>query len=368
MSILTVTSCKKKEDEKTQITKEQLAAEMDRTSEEISEIDQQFLPESLKESETALLEGNPCADSDGFFDCQPELLKVYLGIAKGMTEVLVDMTEFTTTFASYLNPGAVGTYDIPEEEQDGIASIEYDFQSINDYKVRLLDANGDAVIYMHGTRDADGQGTYEMYLNATTLEGMELSAAQEDSLVRFYAEYLGADEMSVDVSIINMACEDDDIRAPGKMRIVVDKSDEIWTGKTMMYHPRFGGSDQDDCSLEVNEDTELSMNTEFVGGEDNATAALYMAPTTVDSADDLEESYNISDFCTNFPASCSSGMGFGDPNPVSSYLNPYCIESGETTWNIECEDYPESEFMNDSRWILPKEMSTYTFEMPNSFL
>lgn len=326
-------------------------------SENVGAVSDNMVPGSLAvdtSSELALA-GNPCEDTEGFFDCQPVLLKLYLSIVQDMVDSTAQILGKSEEYVSKLSVGAEG-----EEAVSGskfLAKIEYKVSSAEEYTLLLHSKKG-SFVYLDVDK-SEKVKTYDLYFNAANAPDSD-----QAGVVHATIEFESKTSFTADVSMTGMKCNDDDVRAPNKIRIKVTRDDDVWNGKAMLYHPRFQSSDDDTCDLEISDATEMLMYTDFAGNDDNSSGSLYLLPSNVDDVDNITD-YPASSFCSNFSSSCSGGKGFGDPNPVSSYGNPFCATSDDAQWNADCSDVTTDDYSAKSMWITPEAMADFTNTFPS---
>jgi hypothetical protein len=318
-----------------------------------------MLPGSLDDQDAAglaLLAEGPCAATDGFFDCQPVLLKIYLGMARQSVGVVQGMLAGVTDHVA-----ALGVGEGSIEPEDGkFSKISYKIASEDTYELLFETSAGP---FLHFSAAA---GHYE--LTGDMARDPEGEGAGK---IHVAVDYEDDDTFSTEVRLIDLPCKTADIRAPQNIAIKVDRDGSVWKGKAHMYLPRWLVEDDAPCDLVPTESTKMFIATDFVGSEAEATVALYMADTTAETAETLTTEFPASEFCANFPAACHDGYAFGDPNPISTYTNNFCVEvDAETAWGGNCDsevaDVASGAFGPGADWILPDEMDELTAEVPNA--
>lgn len=330
------------------------------TSANLATVQSNMLPSALSISSSSLaLQDDPCANSDGFFDCQPTLVKLYLKIAK---DILGHLQEVVSKSSGAINQFEVGTKGTAQPTEPGAPpKIDYDVTSGSDYTLILHSTKG-PFIYLD-VDETQSRKSYQAKWNSANApdengdEGM--GNAQID------IDYVSDSDFNMTVRISDMTCKDEDVRAPEKLAIHINKSSGTWKAKAMIYQPRWLVQDGTKCSFTPTDSSKMFMYTDIISDEDSATASLYLMPSSVSSTSDFSN-WPASDFCTNFSGSCQNGYGFGDPNPVSSYKNSFCATSSSATWNSECSGLAASDFSAASNWIVPTDLDDISVSVPSS--
>ena len=325
----------------------------------LTSVSENIAPNSLDSSSTALAEDNPCANSDGFFDCQPILLKLYIKISSDIVNMVGQVVTNSKTFIDSKEAGSSGTEDITDTSSD-IKKIVYNVTSANDFAFIL---HSDTGAFLHLDYDATGgtsiyNATFDVANSPDAEEG-------ETNKVNISINYTDAKNFSATIKIVDMACSDDDVRAPNAIYITVDRADDVVTGKSMLLSERWLTSDGATCSLTPTDATRNFLYTDFSGNDTNSSASIYLIGSSVTSVDSFPD-WEAADFCTNFSENCSNGYGFGDSNLISSYTNPFCATSTDATWGTDCTDVTTANYGDSSKWLLPSEMTALTVTMPTS--
>jgi hypothetical protein len=348
-------SCSKKEDEDEETVIETPLTEG--ASSAVKDVNDTMIPGSLVLSTSLHLEGdNPCANTDGFFDCQPNLLKLYLSMGQSMTETMQTIVSAMGAGLKNLKEGTSGKFEDNDPEAE-IASVEYKITTATDYSLFMNTKKG-PFIYL-AVKD-----------NKITLKMNGANAIGDDDgempdAVSAEIDYTDKDNYSVSVVIAGMACDPDDVQAPSNIAIDIVRTEGTNQGKAMMYLPRWRGDNS--CSTTPSSDTEVFIYTDFVGDDTNSTGALYMMDASVTSAGDFS-SWEASDFCGNFDNVCSNGGWNGEV--IADYKNNFCVTGEDTAWNTTCDSDNElistPTFSSSKRWILPEAFKDYEAEFPDA--
>lgn len=356
MTASLVLSCqKKKEEEKTET--KSTATTMTETSKKLETIYENMLPASLSTNATTLEEG-PCAKADGFFDCQPEFLKMYMAMARqtlGGTSTMVKM--IGEGLGEKVKSGTSGTVET-DEEGDDIKKVDYDMESNSKWDIILHTAAGPFVDL------SVDENKYTLQFNQANEGGSLKLKEGGGGLSRIDVVYTDEEHFDLEVQLTGMACRDQDVRAPNKMIIKISRSGDQWKGKTMFYMPRWIGQNPQ-CTDAIVDASKMFFYTDFVANNDSATEAIYLADYTVATAAVLPD-HEASDFCVNHPTMCNNGHGMGDPNPVASYTNPFCTSDSGTDWGQACDGLPTSDFSSADEWELGSKLSDLTITLRSS--
>src|SRR5690606_10958083 len=107
-------------------------------------VEENMLPGSLAISTAGLRlqEGDdPCAESDGFFDCQPEMLKLYMDLARTMVGGTSDIVaEFSEGFFSDFpvpTDGEAVCETLTIDDDESLDSVEYCVTSESEYAIKI---------------------------------------------------------------------------------------------------------------------------------------------------------------------------------------------------------------------------------------
>ena len=150
-----------------------------------------------------------------------------------------------------------------------------------------------------------------------------------DQHIEITVNFTTSETWDVDVYFGNNVCDATDPKGPTKARLKVGLANNLWTGKAMLYSPRWEapGAAAITCASGL---SEIAMYTDYVGNSTSSKASLYLIPASnsnLTSIVDLE----LHDFCTNFASYCG---GPGEPATVAPYSNPFCSTGPSTspTW------------------------------------
>lgn len=289
--------------------------------------------------------GNPCVEADDLFDCQPILLQLYVNMAKNVLDVVTAIISGAGTEMGDLEDGASGT------ATEGTTEIQYSKTTDTDYSV-LLSENSTPVGYI----DVNG--------NIYTVK-MDLSNMPEDDTggtvgqIQATVTYTDANTWSIVFFLAGMSCSEDDVAAPERVEIQVDKAGGLWTGKAMLYGPRWVGSDSLNCSSTATDDTSMNFYTDFVGNDTAAKASVYMMQRDKNSLDDIAD-YGMD----------AIGESFG--GDTSAYANPFCNPAGtlDALWGNNCSGLDTTisaaDYSASTNWVTPYDFYQLEVTLPSS--
>jgi hypothetical protein len=337
------------------------------TTTKLSNVEVNMVPGSLALPGTALrlmADQNTCAGTSGFLDCQPNLLKVYMNVAKlavqlaGSTLSKMDLIlSALSGKGQFVEPTSAQTvhYDITDEAAYHVLTVSSLGPTL---EVKVA---GDRVRIKHDDANNTGKTTGER------------------SKIDIDIDYKSTTEFIVDVRVVQLKCDASDIRAPEGIRVKVWYKDGIRTGKAQMYSPRWFDTTGlgSTCDTTPTSLTKAFMFTDFVGDDTSTTAALYLMTDAVVSKSAIQN-WSIDQMPTNFasthPLMCSSnGSGdhlcLADPNPVSGYRNNFCVvKNASHTWNTSCSSTSTlisgGTFLPTEDWELPAGMQSLFAPMP----
>lgn len=289
--------------------------------------------------------GDPCADSDGFLDCQPVLLQLYIELAEEILDMAVSVVDEVGTELGTLSDASgsltVDTFD-----------VEYTMTSATEFSM-LMSQDGSSAAYV----DVDGT-TYTVMADIALMEEGE----GESGVVSIVVDYTDADTWDAEIFIDAMECTAEDVRAPDKIKLLVGKGDGLWTGKAMLYSSLWRVDNDATCSETVTDDTTMNMFTDFVANAAAAKANVYMMDRSVDSIANIE-SFELSDYDDNYDDS------FGD---TSLFPNSFCNPAStlDAVWGDDCTDEDATvagaEFGSSDDWVTPEVFAVQSVTLPTS--
>lgn len=304
-------ACAKKAEEKPESTNVATVAVANMTT-----VSQNLTPASLATSASSTLANNACAGKNGLVDCQPEFLKIYLKASKEQLEAVTKIVGNVGGALGQLPDGASGTF-----QSDNGRTGEYTKTNADNYSFTILSgATKLAYVKVTGT---------------TYLVEIDFAGMGETTGGKYEAEvvYTAADSWSMTVMFTGAACKTDDVRAPQNIRLKVTKSGALWTGKVMLYSPRWAQVNPDPtCADTVTAAKTFNMYSDFVADATVAKMSVYVGTNQTTNI----AAKPISAFCTEYGSLCTGGVFIAET--PANYANPACITAatGSATWNSNC--------------------------------
>ncbi|WP_141732717.1 hypothetical protein [Oligoflexus tunisiensis] len=347
-------SCDKKEDDDAAATS---TPDVATATTNIDFVSDNMVPGSLILSTSLNLEGNPCEGTDGFFDCQPQLLKLYLGMGKSMVEMSSTMiTQITETFGSF--PDEKGTL----EGDDG-TTVDYEITSDTVFKFLIHSTKGP---FMH-LDVADN--VYKIKFDGANSDEEEGEGdGGGPASVETTITYTDENNFEVDLFLDGMECSGNDVQAPASIAINIKYVEGVAQGKAMMYLPRWLGNNT--CETTPTAETKMFIYTDFAGDSTNTTGALYMVKNTISDVSAFSD-WEVADFCTNFSSQCQNGAAFGEQTPIADrYKNNFCVTTDDVEWATTCTSsstlISTPTFSAASTWILPTDLEARDVTLPSA--
>lgn len=321
----------------------------------LTAVSQDFVPTSLESTSASVLSlrplSDPCEGVTNFAVCQSNLIRAYIQIGKAMVDT---MTQITSVVGQQLGQVADG--------QSGTSNngrISFEKVDSQNWEVLFRTLGGDSVAHT-----SVAGSVYNLSFD-------QRNDADDPQDLRLQAQvtYTDAETWTVDVFMINDECDATDPGAPSRLHLKLGKANGLWTGKAMLYSPRWNAPGETVSCATATGTHEIAMYTDFVGNDTSTKAALYMIPATVNTLSSIGD-YDLSDFCTNFAAYCG---GAGEPTAgfLSAYTNNWCTTGPSTnpTWGDSCSSNATvsgAAFSNASLWVTPVNLKAATITLPTS--
>ncbi|MFH1726791.1 MAG: hypothetical protein ABIA04_00035 [Pseudomonadota bacterium] len=307
----------------------------------IQNVSDNMLPETLQYVEAAIpgvLKGfknsgdsNPCAaftGDDGLFACQPILLQLYLSMVSDFIDVpvsIISETEAEVDAATDGSTGEVSSVSLPYFE----GTIETD--------IVFEKTDSENIVY-----NIYADNTYIAYLSVTNGDTFQFihSSSFRDETIAFEADISYTDEDNFEISTVLSSpdCNDNDVAAPDTIQLINTITNGLSVGAAHLYSDLWlgDGGVENTCDTTPSDDTAASIVTRFVGNDTAAKGepTIMLQTQTTLNEDDFS-TYAMNNFATTF------GM-FDYPIDLTSYVNPFCIESSDidtAIWDDNCEDY-----------------------------
>lgn len=302
-----------------------------------------YSPDSLKSSTGVKLMADLCAGTD-LFGCQPRLIKEYIFFSKQLLAAVRMMMEGVGKGLGHLADGAKGTVTVSDLPQTSIiykkiSDTVYDVIMVNTTSTdTFLDISVNGNVY---SLKWNFERTPSALKNADTPTQGSLDAV---------VTYTDANNWTSNIAFLGMACNVLEPRAPERIRIIMSKSNSMWSGKAMLYNGRWAYDDNVvSCNSTENDLRSMNLYTDFVGNQTAAKAKVYMMRRSVSNFNN-DETYALSNFLNTYNTGWSINL--------SAYSNPFCT-TGPTniTWNNECSgtssDVASASFGLVSDWVQP---------------
>ena len=306
------------------------------------EISSNYIPDSMASSssssssryenlsiEMADDSGDPCEGTD-LFGCQSRLLKMYISMSK---DIFDNATSFISEVGSHLgsipdgDSGVVTAEDGTVIHYDKVSATDWDFLAVTSLGTFFdLSINGN--VY------------------ALKMDSSNSNDAEDDEIVQLslVISYTDESNWSLTSIIAGFECNAEDVRAPERIKMIISRSGDIYTGKAMLYSPRWAYFDPDPtCSSTVDDNHSMSLYTDYVANDAAGKVKVYMMKRNVADISSIVN-YPMSSLCDifyeNFGASdaaqCLAWLSGGDMSPVQ-YPNPFCTTGpDQATWESDC--------------------------------
>ena len=340
---------------------DEAASLVDSASIKIGNVEANMVPGSLAISTGSLqlLNGNPC-EGLGFLECQPDLLKLYLDIAKRMVSGANRRLKGMDTLLKSKTGGGSFEADDPTTKQK--ETFSYNIVSPTDFQVHTKTSKGPTMF-------TTVKGNAIEFQTDDT-NRLTNSSSESPSRVHTKITYTDDQNFEVDLKLHMTECNDRDVRSPARIRVKVKYSDGIRTGKAQMYNPLWLIDNDDTCDTIVTDATKIFIFTDFVGDDSSTTAALHLLNSSVTDKLDFPD-WSFDQIPGNFPQICDGNYCMGEQKEATSYNNNFCVKPQVTTvWGGSCTSsdarISSGVFLDVADWLLPAEMSVLVDEIPTS--
>lgn len=361
---LSIFSCKKEEEE--EVSTAATPGFADETVTELNSVSTNFIPDSMATSSSSsslksrfggsdgpLYAGDddPCTGTD-LFGCQPRLVKLYVANSKYMFDAT---TAFLTVFSRHLGlipDGESGVVNM----SDG-SSLHFSKTSASDWSILSTNSAGTFLDF------SASSGGYNMKMDFS-----KNPDTTEDDIGVFEidVDYTSATSWSVEVTIIGQECNSDDVRAPERIRILINYDGAFSTGKAMLYSPRWAVfGTEPTCSTTVTDSTALALYTDFVAHNTAAKAKVYMMKRTVSDMSSMDP-YDMNNLCDTYydnfgqanAANCEAAFLIWAGLNMDDYPNPFCTTGPDhADWGSNClgtaANVAVTAYGSSSDWTLP---------------
>lgn len=346
-------SCKKKEESTT--VNSNIASQVVTN---LSQVSSNFTPTSLSSASSQNLSqaSDPCASTTDWAICQSNLIREYLKIGKSSVETITQLVSSIGGALGQIPDGNSGT------SENG--KISWSKSNSGAWSVISRGTNNASNAYI-----SISSNVYTLKVDNSVSENSPTNWKVEASVT-----YTDSETWDVTVFVSNTDCNSSDVGAPSKATIYVSKANGLWSGKAMLYSPRWKKPNVTvTCNGTAAGTYEIAMYTDFVGNNTSTKAALYLIPASVSSLTNSNSStYSINNFCTNFSDACGVTGG-----PTSSYFttngiqNNWCTTGANTspTWGNNCSSnasVSSASYSSDSIWIAPATLKLKDVTLPTS--
>ncbi|MCC2679396.1 MAG: hypothetical protein K0R29_1972 [Pseudobdellovibrio sp.] len=349
--VLFFTNCKKSET----TTSSNISSQVVQNLQTISA---NYSPDSLSSVSTSSASiqssDDPCEGVTDFAVCQSNLVKAYISVGK-------DAVDSVSTLASQVGR-ALGEVPDGNSGTSSDGKISWSKTSSDVWSILTRNASNGSIAYF-----SVNNGVYTLKLDQNNAETNPL-----DQQIEAVITYNNESDWDVDVYFGNNECDATDVDDPSKVRIKMARSSGLWTGKAMIYVPRWQtpGSTAPTCAT-TSGANDIAMYTDFVGNNASTKAALYLIPTTESGTS--YAAFDLPGFCTNFASTspCGGGAGQIPPAFLNSYPNNWCTTGPNTTptWGDSCSTNSavnSASYSSGSNWTAPSVLKGYSVTMPTS--
>jgi hypothetical protein len=321
-------------------------------------------PGSLAVGETALhlIGDDPCENSENFYDCQPNLLKLYLDLSKNGIKTTREIVKGLDQLLRIVGAGK-GSFDL--EEDDGIEKIYYDITSATKFDVLAVSEIGPVIRVQKEDENiwVNFHGKNEIKDGEATADNSKMAIHFKGSIEKF----------TVDFRMHRGDCDPNDVGAPAGIRILLDYEDGVRVGQSQMYLPRWinliDGGITPSCNTIVTPINTGFMFTEFAADDTYATAGVYLGlGSEISSNDDIHD-HPLSNIYKYIPG-CSNTTPCGDID-FDDFTNNFCADKSSMThaWGENCtssdnDKISEATFLSDDRWLTPAELTVFIKDLP----
>ena len=324
----------------------------------LSVISSSYTPASLSSNSSAstALSSDPCAGVTDFAVCQSNLIREYIRIGKDSVDNISSIASQIGSALGQIPDGNSGT------SPDG--KVSWNKTSSDVWSILSRNASNGSIAYF-----SVNNGVYSLKINENNDE-----TNPQDHQIEATITFNGASDWTVDIYFGNGVCDPLKVSDPSKAHLIVSKSNGLWTGKAMLYVPRWQspGASAPTCSTAAGA-SDIAMYTDFVGNDESAKAALYLIPSTESVVGNITDAnYSLPHFCSLFPSSCAGGAGqLANSNALNAYPNNWCTTGAGTTptWGNSCPSntaVTSASYLNSANWVAPSVLKTYSVTMPTT--
>ena len=375
-----VFGCKEEEEEVESAAAEGFA---DETVTQMNGISSNFVPDSMESTSSSssssvkksfsfginrpmYAEGDdddPCDGTDSLFGCQPRLVKLYISTAKSFFDGTVLMMDSLSKTLGQLADGQSGTVTV-----DGTNTLHFSKTSSEVWNM-LLESSDGTFLDVAAT-----SGAYTMKMDMSNNPDEDSDEGQFEIQVNYTSETV----WDVEATFIGQSCDAEDPRAPERVRVLINRNADIYTGKAMLYSPRWAYFPGDpSCSDAIDDDKTMNLYTDFIANDTAAKVKVYMMKRTVSDLSSIDD-YAMNNMCNFYdvafgqssPANCSSLFALAGID-LTAFPNPFCTTGpDDATWGSDCTgtdtDIADAAFSSASDWTVPSVFYTDVISLRSS--
>lgn len=349
--LLIFTSCQKKSEE--------TPSSPNMTSQIVSNLGQvssTFTPASLASVSTSNLkqQSDPCANTSDWAVCQSNLIREYVKIGKSTVETISNVVSSAGSALGNIQDGSSGT------SENG--KISWNKTSSTQWSVLVRGTSNASTLYV-----SIANNVYTLKVDGSTAESNPSNMKAEATVT-----YTDSATWTVDVFFYNETCSSDDVGAPSRVNIKLAKANGLWTGKSMLYSPRWKKPNTTVTCNTTAGTNEIALYTDFVGNDTSTKASLYITGA-ISNFVSSPSSFELIDICTNFPSGVCNVTGGPASGGLTqaAYGNPFCTTGPNTvpTWNNSCTTNAtvnSASYSTSADWIEPATLKTKSVTLPTS--
>ncbi|MCP4756416.1 MAG: hypothetical protein GY866_36595 [Proteobacteria bacterium] len=305
---------------------------------------------------------DPCAETD-LWGCQAILVKLYIDFSNQLFDMSILFLNEMATHLGQLENGQSGTANTG----DGV-TIHYSKISDNQWDMLAVTALGTFLDM------SVNENSYTFKVNFSN----NVENTENLSTLELQVSYINDTNWIVNSIIMGSGCDPDDERAPERIKVIMSRSGNLYTGKAMLYSPRWAYFNPDPtCASVIDDDHSLNLYTDFVANDAAAKVKVYMMKRNVSDLDSMDVLYSMADICSsywdNFNLFANAAECENDTNFTTLYPNPFCTtgtQEGETNWGDDCtgtnSTIQAAEYGADNLWATPSNYYQQTVTLRTS--
>ncbi len=308
---------------------------------------------------------DPCEGTD-LFGCQPRLVKLYLSLTKEMFDGSIDMLEELSDGLGQIEDGASGVELVDNK------TLHYSKTSSTIWSLLF---EGDSGVFVD---IAANDGVYTIKLDMAKMPP-EDNVDGDQVQLEIEVDYTSDTIWGVQLTMIDPECNPDDPQAPQKIRILMDRNAAIYTGKAMLYSPRWAyfSEGEPTCASAADDARGMNLYTDFVANNTAAKVKVHMMKRTVSDVSNLDP-YAMNNMCNSYfgevgaadAAACVTAF-LGEGWDLTSYPNPFCTTGpNDVDWGTNCVGTADNiaihEYGSADDWMPPSTFYQYNITFRSS--